>query len=72
MVHGKNELLNESVLLVYTYMHLKGLYGNVGVLISDNSLSSQTVINISNFGSVSSNWNSQNVKGSNKSMDQKR
>ena len=72
MVHGKNELLNESVLLVYTYMHLKGLYGNVGVLISDNSLSSQTVINISNFGSVSSNWNSQNVKGSNESMDQKR
>ena len=72
MVHGKNELLNESVLLVYTYMHLKGLYANVGVLISDNSLSSETVIDISNFGSVSSNWNSQNVKGSNKSMDQKR
>ena len=34
-------------------MHLKGLYDNIGVLISDNSLSSEIVIDISNFGSVS-------------------
>ena len=41
---------------------MKGLYGNIGVLISDNSLSSEIVSDISNLGSVSSNWNSLNVK----------
>ena len=41
---------------------MKGLYGNTGVLISDNSLSSEIVSDISNLGSVSSNWNSRNVK----------
>ena len=47
---------------LYTDKHLKGLYGNTGVLISDNSLSSEIVSDISNLGSVSSNWNSLNVK----------
>ena len=41
---------------------MKGLYGNIGVLISDNSLSSEIVTDISNLGSASSNWNSRNVK----------
>ena len=41
---------------------MKGLYGNIGVLISDNSLSSEIVSDISNLGSASSNWNSRNVK----------
>ena len=41
---------------------MKGLYGNIVVLISDNSLSSEIVSDISNLGSVSSNWNSRNVK----------
>ena len=41
---------------------MKGLYGNIVVLISDNSLSSEIVRDISNLGSVSSNWNSRNVK----------
>ena len=47
---------------LYTDKHLKGVYGNIGVLISDNSLSSEIVSDISNLGSVSSNWNSRNVK----------
>ena len=47
---------------LYTDKHLKVLYGNIGVLISDNSLSSEIVSDISNLGSVSSNWNSRNVK----------
>ena len=47
---------------LYTDKHLKGLYGNIGVLISDNSLSSEIVTDISNLGSASSNWNSRNVK----------
>ena len=51
---------------------MKGLYDNIGVLISDNSLSSEIVIDISNFGSVSSNWNSQNVKDSNKTSSDPR
>ena len=46
---------------LYTDTHLKGLYGNIG-LISDNSLSSEIVNDISNLGSVSSNWNSRNGK----------
>ena len=41
---------------------MKGVFGNIGVLISDNSLSSEIVSDISNLGSVSSNWNSRNVK----------
>ena len=41
---------------------MKGLYCNIGVLISDNSLSSEIVSDISNRGSVSSNWNSRNLK----------
>ena len=41
---------------------MKGVYGNIGVLISDNSLSSEIVSDLSNLGSVSSNWNSRNVK----------
>ena len=47
---------------LYTDKHLKGFYGNISVLISDNSLSSEIVSDISNLGSVSSNWNSRNVK----------
>ena len=42
--------------------HLKGLYGNIGILISDNSLSPEIASDISNLGSVSSNWNFRNVK----------
>ena len=41
---------------------MKGLYGNIGVLISDNSLFSEMVSDISNLVSLSSNWNSCNVK----------
>ena len=41
---------------------MKGLYGNIGVLRSDNSLSSEIVSDISNLGFTSSNWNSCNVK----------
>ena len=41
---------------------MKGHYGNTGVLISANSLSPEIVSDISNLGSVSSNWNSRNVK----------
>ena len=41
---------------------MKGLFGNIGVLISDNSLSSEIISDISNLGSVSSYWNSRNVK----------
>ena len=41
---------------------MKGLYGNIGVLTRDNSLSPEIVSDISNLGSVSSNWNSRNVK----------
>ena len=45
---------------------MKGLYGNIGVQISDNSLSPEIVGDISNLGSVSSNWNSRNVKDNDK------
>ena len=41
---------------------MKGLYHSIGVLISDNSLSRETVSDVSNLGSVSSNWNIHNVK----------
>ena len=41
---------------------MKGLYGNIGVLIFDNSLSPKIVSDISNLGSVPSNFISRNVK----------
>ena len=41
---------------------MRGFYGNIGVLISDNSPSPEAVSNISNLGAVSSNWNPRNVK----------
>ena len=47
---------------LYIGKHLKGHYGNIGVLIADNSLSPEIFSDISNLGSVSSNWNSCNVK----------
>ena len=47
---------------LYTGKHLKGLCGDIAVLILDNSLSSEIVSDISNLGSVSSNWNSRYVK----------
>ena len=51
---------------------MKGLYGNIDVLISDNSLSSEIVSDISNLGSVSSNWNSRNVKDYDKNSSDSR
>ena len=47
---------------LYTDKHFKGLYSNTGVLISNNSLSSEIVSNISNLSFASSSWNSHNVK----------
>ena len=41
---------------------MKGLYGYISDLISDYSLSSEIVSDISNLGSASSNWNSCNIK----------
>ena len=41
---------------------MKGLYDNISVLTSNNSLSPEIVSGISNIGSVSSNWNPRNVK----------
>ena len=41
---------------------LKGLYGNTDVLISVNSLSPEKVNDTSNLGSVSTNWDSRNIK----------
>ena len=41
---------------------MKDLFGNIADLISDNSLSPEIVSDISNLGSVSSNWNSPNIK----------
>ena len=54
-----------------TDKHLKGLYG-IGVLISDNSLSSEIVSDTSNLGSVSSNWNSCHVKDHDKNSSDPR
>ena len=51
---------------------MKGLYGNIVVLISDNSLSSEIVSDISNLGSASSNWNSCNVKDYDKNSSDRR
>ena len=50
---------------------MKGLYSNIG-LISDNSLSSEIVNDISNLGSVSSNWNSRNGKDYDKNSSELR
>ena len=47
---------------LYTDKHLKGLYSNIGNLISYNPLSPEITSDIINLGSVSSNWNSRNVK----------
>ena len=47
---------------LYTDKHLKGLYSNIGNLISYNPLSPEIISDIINLGSVSSNWNSRNVK----------
>ena len=51
---------------------MKGPYGNIGVLISDNSFSPQIVSDISNLGSVSSNWNSHNVNDYDKDSSDRR
>ena len=51
---------------------MKGLYGNIGVLTRDNSLSPEIVSDISNLGSVSSNWNSCNVKNYDKNSSDPR
>ena len=58
--------------LLYSDKHLKGPYGNIGVLISDNSFSPQIVSDISNLGSVSSNWNSHNVNDYDKDSSDRR
>ena len=47
---------------LYTDKHLKGLYSNIGNLISYNPLSPEITSDIINLDSVSSNWNSRNVK----------
>ena len=41
---------------------MKGLYGNIGAQISDNSLSPEIVSDVGNLGSVSSSWKFRNVK----------
>ena len=51
---------------------MKDLYGNIGVLISGNSLYPEKVSDISNLGSVSSNWNSRNVKDYDKNSSDSR
>ena len=51
---------------------MKDLYGNIGVLISDNSLSPEKVSDISNLGSVSSNWNSGKVTDYDKNSSEPR
>ena len=55
---------------LYTDKHLIGLYGNIGVLTSDNSLSSEIVSDISNLVSTSSN--SCNIKNYNKNSSDSR
>ena len=57
---------------LYTDKHLEGLSDNIDVQITDISLSPELVSDINNVGSVSSNWNSWNVKDYDKSSsDQK-
>ena len=51
---------------------MKGHYGNIGVLISDNSLSPEIVSDISNLSFVSSNWNSHKVKDNDKNFSDHR
>ena len=41
---------------------MKSFCGKIGVLLSDNSLSSKIFSNISNLGSASSRWNSHKVE----------
>ena len=53
---------SSEFLLLYTDKHSKGLYRNIGVRISDNSLSAKMVSDISNLSSVSSSWNFRKVK----------
>ena len=48
------------------------LYANIGVLISDNSLSPEIASDISNLCSLSSNWNSCNVKHYDKNSSDRR
>ena len=48
------------------------LYADIGVLISDNSLSPEIISDISNLGSLSSNWNFYNVKGYDKNSSDPR
>ena len=57
---------------LYRDKHLKGLYGNIGALISENSLSSEIVCDISILGSVSSNWKSLNVEDDGKNSSDPR
>ena len=57
---------------LYTDKHLNYLYGNIGLLISHNSLSSEIVSDINNLVSVSSNWNSRNVKDYDKNFSDPR
>ena len=52
---------------LYTDKHLKGLYGNTGFLLSDNYL-----VGDIHLGSVSSNWNSHNIKGYDKNSSDPR
>ena len=52
----------------YTDNHFKVRYDNIGVLISDNSVSTEIVSDISNLGSVSSNSNSRKVKDYDKNL----
>ena len=47
---------------LYTDKHSKGLYGNIGVPVSDNSISLEIISDSSNLCSESSNWNSRKVK----------
>ena len=51
---------------------MKGHYGNIGVLISDNSRSPEIVSDIRNLGYVSSNWNSRNFKDYDKNCSDKK
>ena len=55
---------------IYRYAFERSL-GNIG-LISDNSLCSEIVNDISNLGSVSSNWNSRNGKDYDKNSSELR
>ena len=53
--------------------HLKGLYGNIGVLISDNYPTSEVILSdVSTPGSVSSNWYSRKVKDNDKNCSNPR